>query len=290
MTLLRQRMIEDMQLRGLAASTQENYVRAVRQLAEYWGKPPDQISEQEIREYLLFLKTVKQLSPSTCTVILCGIKFFYQYTLHRDWALLDWVRPLRESKLPVVLSVSEVRRVLDCLQRPRYQTCLTTIYACGLRLQEGVHLQVADIDSARMVVHVRHGKGRKDRYVPLPQRVLERLRQYWVTHRHPEWLFPTPVRRGQDPATAPTPLNGRSVQRAFQAALQASGIQKHASVRSLRHSYATHLLQSGVNLRVIQAYLGHVSLQTTAIYTHLTQEVENPAVAAINQVMEDLWA
>ncbi len=189
-----------------------------------------------------------------------------------------------------MLSVSEVRQLLGCLRSLRYRTCLTTIYACGLRLREGVGLQVSDVDSVRMVVHVRFGKGRKDRYVPLPDRVQKMLRQYWATHRHPVWLFPTPVRGRKGPSTATAPLNGRSAQRAFQAALQESGIQKQATVRSLRHSYATHLLQSGVNLRVIQAYLGHVSIQTTAVYTHLTQEVENPAVDAINQVMEDLWA
>ena len=290
MTALKQRMIEDMQLRGLSTSTQGNYVRAVRQLAEHWGKSPDQITEREIREYFLYLKTVKNASPSTYSVVLCGIKFFYQYTLQRDWSILDLIRPVRERKLPVVLSVSEVRQLLGCLRSLRYRTCLTTIYACGLRLREGVGLQVTDVDSVRMVVHVRFGKGRKDRYVPLPDRVLEMLRQYWATHRHPLWLFPTPVRGRKGPSTATAPLNGRSAQRAFQAALQESGIQKQATVRSLRHSYATHLLQSGVNLRVIQAYLGHVSIQTTAVYTHLTQEVENPAIDAINQVMKDLWA
>ena len=290
MTVLRQKMIEDMQLRGLSTSTHENYVRAVRQLAEHWGKSPDQITEKEIREYFLYLKTVKQVAPSTFSVILCGIKFFYQYTLQRDWSILDLVRPRRERKLPVVLSVSEVRQLLGCLRSTRYKACLTTIYACGLRLQEGVGLQVSDIDSSRMVVQVRRGKGMKDRYVPLPERVLEMLRQSWVTHRHPVWLFPTRVRGGKDPASAKAPLRGRSAQRAFQAALRESGIQKQASVRSLRHSYATHLLQSGVNLRVIQSYLGHVSIQSTAIYTHLTREIENPVVETINQVMEDLWA
>ncbi len=189
MTALRQRMIEDMQLRGLSTSTQGNYVRAVRQLAEHWGKSPDQITEREIREYFLYLKTVKNASPSTYSVVLCGIKFFYQYTLQRNWSILDLIRPVRERKLPVVLSVSEVRQLLGCLRSLRYRTCLTTIYACGLRLREGVGLQVTDVDSVRMVVQVRFGKGIKDRYVPLPDRVLEMLRQYWATHRHPVWLF-----------------------------------------------------------------------------------------------------
>jgi len=281
-------MIEDMQLRGLAASTQGNYVRAVRQLAEHWGKSPDQITEKEIREYLLYLKNVKQVAPNTYSVVLCGIKFFYQYTLQRDWGILDLVRPERERKLPIVLSVSEVRRILGFLKNLRYRACLTTIYACGLRLQEGVHLQVTDIDSARMAVHVCHSKGNRDRYVPLPDRSLELLRQYWIKHRHPQWLFPARF-RVVSPSVATKPMSGRGVQRAFRAALQESGLQKHATVHTLRHSYATHLLEAGVNLRIIQGYLGHRYLSATAIYTHLTQEVENPAVEAINQVKEDLW-
>lgn len=289
MTHLRQRMIEDMQLRGLSERTQEIYVHAVKQLAAYYQKPPDEISEQELRQYFLYLKNVKGMASSTRAVAMHGIKFLYRYTLQRPWPLLDWVRAEQEKKLPVVLSVDEVRQVLGCLRLLKYQVCLGTIYTCGLRLQEGVHLQVSDVDSARMVLRVRQGKGRKDRTVPLPEQTLAMLRRYWLTHRHPVWLFPTRVGKDQNPATAAAPLNGRSVQRAFQSARQASGLQKQATVRSLRHSYATHLLQSGVNLRVIQAYLGHVSIQTTAIYTHLTQELEASVVEAINQVMNSLW-
>lgn len=289
MTLLRKKMIEDMQLRGLATSTQENYVRVVRQLAEYYGKSPDRISEEELRQYFLYLRNVKQVSRSTCRIALSGTKFFFQHTLGRVWPTLNLVRSPQEKKLPVVLSVAEVRQVLGCLRRLRYRACLSTIYACGLRLQEGVHLQVTNIDSARMVVHVRHSKGKKDRYVPLPERTLELLRRYWITHRHSLWLFPARL-RGVSPSVATKPMSGRGVQRAFRAALQESGLQKQATVHTLRHSYATHLLEAGVNLRVIQGYLGHSFLTTTAIYTHLTQDVENPAVEAINQVMDDLWA
>ena len=289
MTALRQKMIEDMQLRGLSTSTQENYVRVVRQLAEYYGKSPDRITEEELRQYFLYLRNVKQVSRSTCRIALSGIKFFFQHTLGRAWPTLNLVRSRQEKKLPVVLSVAEVRQILGCLRRLHYRACLSTIYACGLRLQEGVHLQVTNIDSARMVVHVSYSKGQKERYVPLPERTLELLRQYWVTHRHPLWIFPARL-RGVSPALATKPMSGRGVQRAFRAALQESGLQKRASVHTLRHSYATHLLEAGVNLRVIQAYLGHSFLTTTAMYTHLTQDVENPAVEALNQVMEDLWA
>jgi integrase/recombinase XerD len=282
-TPLRQRMVEDMQLRGLSEKTQESYVRAVRQLAEHHHKSPDCISEEELRQYLLYLKNEKHASSSAFTIALCGCKFFYEHTLQREWTTFDLARPNREHKLPVVLSVEEVQRILGCLRLPHYRVCLGTIYACGLRLREGVHLQVADIDSQRMVVHVRGGKGNKDRYVPLPQCTLLTLRQHWLTHRHPVWLFPA---RSLTSATQPMDVSG--VQRAFRAALQASGVQKAATVHTLRHSYATHLLEAGVNLRLIQAYLGHNSPATTAIYTHLTREADDLAAQAINRVIGDL--
>ena len=288
MTHLRQRMIEDLQLRDLSEKTQDAYVRAVRQLAEYYGKSPDQITEEELRQYFLYLKNVKQASRSACTVALCGIKFFFQHTIRREWTTLDLVRPAREKRLPVVLSVDEVRQVLGCLRREHYRVCLSTIYSCGLRLQEGVTLQVADIDSDRMFIHVRKGKGAKDRYIPLPERTLEMMRQYWRVHRHPVWLFPAPTQARVSMSTATRPMSVSGVQRAFKTALQESGVQKRATVHTLRHSYATHLLEAGVNLRLIQAYLGHSSPKTTAIYTHLTRKVEDLAAEAINLVMEEL--
>jgi len=236
MTPLRQRMVEDLQLRGLSEKTQDAYVRAVRQLAEHYGKSPDRINEEELRQYLLYLKNDKQVASSTLNVTLNGIKFFYQHTLRREWPTFDLVRSPREKKLPVVLSAAEVRRILGCLYRPRYRACLTTIYSCGLRLQEGVHLQVRDIDGDRMVVHVRKGKGAKDRYVPLPMLTLKMLRQHWSTHRHPRWLFPASARTNLPPSAAMRPIHVSSVQKAFKAALQESGVQKPATVHTLRHS------------------------------------------------------
>ena len=285
MTKLRQRMIEDMQLRGLSEKTQESYLRAVRQLAEHYHKTPDLISEEELRQYFLYLKNVRQVSHSSCTVALCGIKFFYVRTLRREWPTLELVRSPREKKLPVVLSVAEVGQILGRVHRMKYRVCLGTLYSCGLRLQEGLHLQVADIDRDRLQIHVRHGKGGKDRYVPLPEVTLKMLRQYWVTHRHPEWLFPASNFKGW---MATEPMNPSGVQKAFRAACKESGLQKHATVHTLRHSWATHMLEAGVNLRIIQAYLGHCSPNTTAIYTHLTRKAEVPAVTAINQVMDEI--
>jgi site-specific recombinase XerD len=280
-------MIEDLQLRGLSTRTQDAYVRAVRQLAEHYGRSPELISEEEVRQYFLFLKNDKQVSVSTFKHALCGIKFFYEHTLKREWSTFDLVRPRREKKLPVVFSVEEVHQVLKCLHHPRYRACLGTIYTCGLRIQESVHLQVQDIDSDRMMVHVRRGKGAKERYVPLPQSTLKMLRQFWRTHRHPAWLFPTPVGSALSPATALRPIHVSSVQKAFRSALRQSGIQKKASVHTLRHSYATHLLEAGISLRVIQAYLGHSWLKSTTIYTHLTRKVEVVTAGVIDQVMGD---
>jgi len=288
MTALRQRMIEDLQLRGLSARTQTAYVRAVRQLAAHFHKSPDQISEEELRQYFLYLKQEKQAANSSCIVALCGIKFFYEHTLQRVWPTLDLIRPAQEQKLPVVLSVEEVRQVLGCLVRPHHRTCLNTIYACGLRISEGVQLPVTAIDSARMMVLVRKGKGGKDRCVPLPQRILEQLRQHWRRHRHPVWLFPARTAGGVVQAQAMAPMSMTSVQAAFQAALTASGLRKPATVHTLRHSWATHLLEAGINLRLIQAYLGHRSPRTTALYTHLTHKAEAQVIEAVNWLAENL--
>ena len=288
MTELRKRMIECLQLRGLSERTQEAYVRAVRQLAEHYHKSPDLLSEEELRQYFLYIKNVKHYSRNTSTIAICGIKFFYEQTLQRNWATFGLLRAPREKKLPVILSQEEVRQILSRLRLPRYKVCLTTIYSCGLRLQEGTNLRLADIDSARMMIHVRHGKGAKDRYVPLPQRTLELLRQYWATHRNPLLLFPSPGHGEVPLATATAPLHKSSVQDAFSAALKASGNNKRASVHTLRHSWATHLLEAGVNLRLIQLWLGHSSPATTSVYTHLTAKAEQLGAQALDQLMSDL--
>jgi site-specific recombinase XerD len=290
MTILRERMIEDLQLHGLAKNTQARYVEAVRHLAEYFRKPPDQITEEELRQYFLYLTKVKQVAPSTLTIALCGIKFFYERTLHRQWTILALVQPPKEKKLPVVLTIEEVHRILKCVHHLRFRTCLSTIYACGLRIQEGVHLQVKDIDAERGVIHICNGKGGKDRYVPLPDQILKMLRQYWATHRNPVWIFPSRLDDGYRIDVATKPVTVRAVQRAFEDALRESEVSKAATVHTLCHSYATHLLEAGISLRVIQAYLGHTSPTTTAIYTHLTQKGNDQATLIINQVLENLWA
>jgi integrase/recombinase XerD len=289
MSPLQQRMLEDMQLRGLSARTQEAYARAVWQLAQYYRRSPDQLSDAELRQYFLYLANEKKLARPTATIALCGIKFFYEQTLQQPWPTLRFVRPPREWKLPVVLSRAEVRRILHEVRIPVYRACLTTIYACGLRLLEGTRLQVPDVDSARLLLHI-HGKGKKDRYVPLPQSTLQLLRAHWRTHRSPVWLFPAPTRHGLAHSLTHDggPVTRSSLQSAFRRAVQRAGINKRAHVHTLRHSYATHLLEANFNLRVIQDHLGHRSPRTTAIYTHLTREVRAAVTEPLNQLMQDL--
>jgi len=282
MTALRQKMIEDMQLRGLSPRTQASYVAAVRKLAQHFHKSPDELSEQELRSYFLYLKNKKRVAPSTYNQILSALKFLYRKTLGKPWPVLGFAKPTTEKKLPVVLSRAEVQRVLNEVRKPHYRVCLLTIYSCGLRLQEGVRLSVQAIDSDRMVLHIRAGKGDKDRYVPLPAHTLKHLRAFWQTHRHPQWLFP-----GRD-YWRNEPMNGSGVQKAFRAALKSSGVTKEASIHTLRHSYATHLVEAGIHLKLLQQYLGHTSLQTTTIYVHMTPQIRQEAVETINRLMTDL--
>lgn len=278
MTPLRQRMIENLQLRGYSERTVHAYVHPVAQLARFYGRPPDQLNEEEVRQYLLHLSTVRKVARSTHTLALCGLKFFYEHVLGRKWHVLEIARPKHEKKLPVVLSHDEVWRILDAVRNPAYRACLTTIYACGLRLLEGAHLQVPDIDSGRMMLHI-HGKGSNDRLVPLPNDTLALLRDHWRTHRNPLWVFPSPK------PDVNAPLSRCTLQSAFVRAVKQAGIHKRAHVHTLRHSYATHLLESGVALQLIQEYLGHSSVRTTTIYTHLTRELRDAVNDPVNALM-----
>jgi integrase/recombinase XerD len=283
MTPLRQRMIDDLRLRGYSECTVRAYTRAVRQLAVHYRTSPDGLTEEQIRGYLLHLTRVRKVARGTHTIALCGIKFFYEQTLGRQWQTLDVARPKRENKLPVVLGREEVWRVLDQVHTPGYRVCLATIYSCGLRLNEGIHLQVPDVSGERKLVHVRGGKGGRDRYVPLPEGTLELLREHWRTHRNPLWLFPTTSRHADHSALGP--ISHATIQTAFGRAVRASAIRKRAHVHTLRHSYATHLMEAGVPLRLIQEYLGHSSPRTTELYTHLTREIRDQAIEPINDLM-----
>ena len=289
MTPLRIRMLDDMQLKGYSPRTQEAYSNAVCQLAAYFRRSPDLLTEEDLRQYFLFLTREKKVARATATIAMCGVKFFFQTTLHREWTSLALLRPAPDHRLPAVLTREEVRDILQCVRIPVYRACLTTIYACGLRLLEGAHLKPSQVDGKRGLVHV-HGKGSHDRFVPLADATLAMLRELWRTHRSHDWLFPAPPRRGVPVAlrNVSRAVDRSSLQSAFKRALRASGVKKAAHVHTLRHSYATHLLEDGVNLRIIQAALGHASPKTTAIYTHLTQEVRQAALGPINRLMEGL--
>lgn len=286
MTPLRRRMIEDLTLRGYAERTIEAYVRAVAQLAQFYDRSPEVLSEEDIRHYLVHLTTVKKVARGTHTIALCGIKFLYEQTLGREWSVFGVARPKKVKKLPVVLSRDEVWKVLSSVRIPAYRVCLITIYSCGLRLMEGAHLLVEHVDGARTMLRI-SGKGGKERYVPLPVATLDLLREHWRTHKNPRWLFPATHRRrvqaGDDESVPP--ITGGGVQKAFGRAVKQSGVHKRAHVHTLRHSYATHLLEDGVELRLIQEYLGHSSPRTTELYTHLTREIRDAALDPINRLV-----
>jgi len=284
-TSLRQRMHQDLQLAGLSERTQEAYLRAVRQLADHFHTPPDSLSEQQIRDYFLHLKNDRKFASASLGIAYSGIKFFYSHTTPRDWPTLRRLRVRREKRLPDVLTVDEVRQLIAAVRTLHNRTYFWTVYSLGLRLGEGLHLQVGDIDAARMMVHVHRGKGAKDRYVPLPSHTLATLRAYWVTHRHPLWLFPATGRDHRQAALADGPMDKSSVQGAMRRVVRDLKFRKAISIHSLRHSYATHLLEAGVNLRLIQQYLGHSSLQTTMVYLHLTTVSQEQAVVRIEELM-----
>jgi len=286
MTALRNRMTEDLQLKGYAPSTSKVYLHAVAQLAQHYHKSPADISEEELRGYFLDLTQTQNCSRGALKVAQAGIKFCFAITLQRQWPVLGLLRAHKQSPLPVVLSRAEVRAILDCVRAPVYRVCLHAIYGCGLRISEGVALQVGDVDRQRMVLRVR-GKRNKDRQVPLAQRTLESLRALWKLHRSQPWLFPAwlqPHASAQDGHVSPDNLRT-----AFHAALRQSGVTKPATVHSLRHAYATHLLEAGVQLPLIQEILGHKSPRTTAIYTHLTTEVRAQVVQPLQALVGELY-
>jgi site-specific recombinase XerD len=284
-----QRMMAVLQLNGKGEPTQKAYTRAVRMLSEFYHKTPDLVSESELQDYFLHRKNVDRWAPKTMRICYCGIRFFYVNVLVRDWHILSILRAQNEHRLPAVLSVDELRSILARVKTFHNHVYLSTVYSCGLRLDEGRHLEVSDIDSQRMMIHVHRGKGAKDRYVPLPHATLHLLRQYWRTHRHPRLLFPALGRKRTGLNEAIHPMAKNSVQGAFRHAKRAAAIgKKGVAVHTLRHSYATHLLEAGVNLRVIQRYLGHSRLETTMLYLHLTQKGQEDACQLINHVMEGL--
>jgi integrase/recombinase XerD len=261
MTPLRRRMIDDMTLRNFTKATIKAYVRAVARFARYFHCSPDRLGREHVRAYLLHLLNEQHVSHSYYKLTRCALRFFYRETLGRDDVPAS-LAPVKQPRcLPVVLGPDELARFFAAVKNLKHRALLMTAYAAGLRVSEVTRLRIADIDSARMVIRVRHGKGQKDRYVMLSPRLLEVLRAYWKAARPSDFLFPG--------AAADRPLTTGSVRQVCSRARRAAGLDKHVTVHTLRHSFATHLLESGTDLRTIQVLLGHHSFSTTARYVHV---------------------
>jgi len=258
MTPLRQRMLEDMQLRNFSPHTQASYLLQITQFARYFAKSPEVLGPEEIRTYQLYLATAKKLNPSSLQVTVSALRFLYKVTLKKPWDVADLPTPKKPQTLPVVLSQAEVTQFLDSVRTLKQRTVLTVCYAAGLRIAEATHLKLTDIDSQRMVIRVDQGKGRKDRYVMLSPALLTLLRTYWKAERPRDWLFP-----GNLPGQ---PITPSALQLACQQTRRRAGLKKPISPHSLRHTFATHLLEAGTDIRTIQLLLGHRSLSTTARY------------------------
>jgi integrase/recombinase XerD len=272
MTPLRRRMIDDMTLRNLAPKTIESYVQRISGFAQYFKTSPEHLGPDHVRAYLLHLVHERRLSWSHYNQVRSALRFLYRVTLKQEWVMQDIVCAKKPRTLPVVLSLDELTRFFAAITNLKHRAILMTAYAAGLRLSEVTHLRVSDLDSQRMVIRVHQGKGQKDRYVMLSQNLLVVLREYWRVARPQDYLFP-----GVQPDK---PISRRTVMNACRDAREIAGLGKSVTVHTLRHSFATHLLEAGADLRTIQILLGHRSLSTTARYTHVataaSQSTQSP--------------
>jgi integrase/recombinase XerD len=276
MTPLRQRMIEDMRLRNLAPVTQRNYIAHVAAFARFFGQSPENLGVEAVREYLLYLLDERKMSPDGVNQQVSALKFLYLTTLEMPWNSSDFPRAKRSYKLPVVLSHEEVVQFFDHVPSLRYRAALMICYGAGLRVAEAVAVKISDLDSKRMLLRVEQGKGRKDRYVMLSPRLLQVLRIYWRAARPEDYLFPS-WRTGRH-------LNAASLQQACRDAWLRSGLRKRVTVHTLRHSFATHLLENGTDVRVIQVLLGHSQIDTTARYTAVTRQLIGTTISPLDQL------
>lgn len=264
MGTLRDKMKMDMELKNFSKRTVETYLGCVTKFAVHYGKSPDELGPDDIRNYLHYLRNERELTTSTINQAHGALKFLYQTTLGKNWDSLYIPRGKAPKKIPEVLSIEEVDSIFSEIKNLKHLAIIMTIYSGGLRLSEATHLKLAGIDSSRMMIRVSQGKGNKDRYTLLGERNLEILRIYWEIYQPSDWLFPS---------TQPDrPIHNSSVQRVFKKALHKTGIKKKATVHTLRHSFATHLLEAGTDLHHIQRLLGHASPNTTAIYLHVTRK------------------
>jgi integrase/recombinase XerD len=282
------RFRDDLVIAGRSEETQISYLREMKKFSVHFNMSPDKINEDDLRRYMLYLTNDLELEPNSLKVTHSAVKFFYRNTCVRDWPTLNNLKVQNQLKLPTVLSLVETHLLINTVKRPVMRCFFWTVYSLGLRMQEALHLQVSDIKSDRMLVHVHCGKGAKDRLVPLPQKTLDMLPEHWQTHRNPKLLFPAEGRHHKLAPTATTPMNEGSPQLCIKRVVEQVGwADRGVATHTLRHCYATHLLEAGVNLRQIQKYLGHKYLTTTMIYLHLTTIGEEAAVAKINSLMVD---
>ena len=266
MTHLRKMMLEELERRNFAETTKQCYIQAVEEFARYFNRPPDQLSPEHIREFQAHLFTKRRLAPNTVNQRLAALRFFFIKTLNRPWNAAETPYPKKVIRLPVVLSQEEVARLIDSAVIPFHRVILMTLYATGVRRAELVHLKITDIDSERMVVRIRGGKGRKDRETMLSPVLLEALREHWRQHKPKEWLFP-----GRKDHKADHPINSKVVWFACHEAAKRAGLEKKVYPHILRHCFATHLLEAGTDLRRIQMLLGHSDLEETTIYLHVSR-------------------
>ena len=273
-------------LGGKTPRTRESYLRSVRQLVDHLDKDSQEITERELEDYFLFRRNESRWKPATLRLCYAGIKFYFRTVLSRSWKLFSILHVEDERTLPVVVTQEEVTRILANVTTFHNYVYLSTVYSCGLRLSEALALAVSDIDAQAMLLHVRHGKGATDRTVPLPRHTLSLLRRYWLTHRHPTMIFPA-LGRGQKNGHTHEPSQ---CPRRIPACTQGRGCDQapRVSVHTLRHSYATRLLEAGLNIRFIQRALGHRSLETTVQYLHLTRKGHDDAYRIINAVMQEV--
>jgi integrase/recombinase XerD len=278
------KLVGDLRLDGLAKRTVYGYVRAIRNLADFHQVQPQHMAENQVRQYLLHQIVDLEVASGTQSVILSGIKFFYRTTCPRTWKVLDQTKINYASALPEVITQPQVFQMIDACRTLRMKTFIWTTYTLGLRIGEAVNLQVGDLDSQRMMVHVHRGKGAKDRYIPMAASTVAALRAFWKTHRNPAYLFPAAGRNQQDGSTSKTPMSISTVQGAIKQITEQLNFGKKVSCHTLRHSYATHLLEAGVSLKAIQKFLGHKSLTTTMVYLHLTEIAEADARLVIDRL------
>ena len=281
MTPLRQRMLEELQRRNYSPATTRGYILAVRQFAEHFGKSPEQLGAEEVRRFQLYLLNEKKLAPGTVEMRMSALRFLYKKTLkRRDLAYDDLIFPKKPKKLPVVLSPEEVTRMIEAARNLMHRTILLVLYATGIRRTEASLLKVSDIDSERMVIHIRQGKGSRDRDVPMTPKLLEALREHWRWKRPKVYLFPsTSGHRGVE-----QPISDKTVWYACKEAAARAGINKRIGPHTLRHSFATHLMEAGTDLRTIQLLMGHAHLEHTTIYLHLSHRHLHAAINPLDQI------